>query len=127
MCDFVKGLKLCTCPEPLPNLKVASTWTLKRYFNTDWMNLELGRCGLITYATNEKEISNLICLHLNTENCFDFDYKPVEQDTLNLELVLDTNKILKYEFAFENGQWELAESVSDHLNSKLIINHGYIG
>lgn len=126
MCDFDKGLKLCTCSKEISIDENKSTWTLKRYSLIDWIALEMGRCGLATYNKNDQDTANLIWLHLNTESCFDFDYQPVEQDTLNLELNLNTNRALKYEFIFENGQWELANSVSDHLNSQLIISRGYI-
>lgn len=126
MCDSSKEIKLCTCLNKVTKDKNVSTWTLKRYFMADWMALEGGRCGLMAYNSNEQDIADLLGLHLNTEDCFDFDYQPAEQDVLNLNIVISSDKTVKYEFVFRNGQWELAESISAHLNSKLVVNRGYV-
>lgn len=126
MCDFTQDIKFCTCENLLGGGSHFSIWTLKRYINQDWISLERGRCNTTTYENSEQANAELIWLHLNTQDCFDFNYRPANGDVLNIQTAANTDETVKYEFIFTDNQWQLAESISDHLNAKLVIYKGYL-
>lgn len=126
MCDFTQGIKFCTCLNKNAEGKNVSTWTLKRYINQDWMSLDRGRCSMTAYENNEQANAELIWLHLNTQDCFDFIYKPINGDVLNIQTAINSDGAVKYEFTYADNQWQLAESISAHLNTNLVIHKGYL-
>lgn len=126
MCDLNQDIKFCACRNLAADNSHFSSWTLKRYIDQDWTKLEIGRCNMTAYKNSEQANAELIWLHLNTQDCFDFNYKPENGDILNIKTAVDTNETVKYEFTFTDNQWQLAESISDHFNAKLVIHKGYL-
>jgi hypothetical protein len=51
--------------------------------------------------TNERLIQVL-----NLENCFDFDYRPLEGDILTVSYLKDNENTGYLSFKFENGKWD---------------------
>lgn len=122
MCNNL-SFKLCTCQQKLePN---TSFWTLKRFLDCDWQELEMGRCFYPKYSDNDKEFIEKINNCLNTANCFDNDYMPQNNDVLNLTFY-QQDRQLKLEFYFDNHQWKHSLSISEHLNQKHIVFRGVI-
>lgn len=80
MCNDV-FFKLCTCEKVKIN---QSYWTLKRFIDSDWATLEIGRCFYPDYQDNDKDFIENIKILLNSKNCFDNDFNPENDDILNL-------------------------------------------
>lgn len=118
MCDFTKGLKFCTCDPVTGNIthnkksrrnKDTSgsfpkefTWTLDRYvttLETDFIgSMRMPQDNLGNGLSEE-----WVLLHLNLENCFDFDYIPHEGDRL---MIRDKDDSYQYmSFIFKGNSW----------------------
>lgn len=122
MCDNLT-FKLCTCQAKLePN---TSFWTLKRFLGCDWQELEMGRCFYPNYSDDDKKFIKQINVCLNTNNCFDKDYTPHNNDVLNLTFY-QQDTALKLEFYFDNNQWQHSVSISEYLDQKRIVFRGVI-
>lgn len=127
MCDFTNGIKFCTCEKNEIKFRYGESykkvkgelvkindkrndgipliyiWRLYRYMGKKKDFLELGR-----YMLPKNDIGNglnaeWIALNLNVENCFDFDYVPIEGDNLFIQ----TNEILApyISFIYKNKEW----------------------
>ncbi|WP_131494773.1 hypothetical protein [Flavobacterium enshiense] len=99
------------------------TWTLKRYLG----NSDIQMDGLLM-SPSDKLVDNLsaeyIKAELNERNCFDFDYKPVEGD--NLEIHNPKKYIAKYiSFIFRDGKW-VADSYNGFIDKTEKINYGQV-
>jgi len=119
MCDFTKGLKFCTCDrakdtivhnkksrrnkDDSDSLPKEYTWTLDRYITTrDTTNL-IGSMTMPRSNLGNGLTEEWVLLHLNTENCFDFDYTPDEGDRL---MVQDNDDHYNYmSFIFKGICW----------------------
>lgn len=145
MCKFEHGIKLCICDKKqlqnmIKNNIPCSFWTLKRFESVNWMELEFGRCLHPTYSLMDTEIADFILYYLNTEHCFDFDFIPKPQDTLNFTLYssqylnqsfnqatnLTKLQPLKLEFEFRNSEWQQVASISEELNEHWVIYQGKV-
>ena len=121
MCTLEHHLKLCTCSDID---KSDSSWTLKRFKEDDWMDLESGRCLFPDYNDENIIIGEDILRQLDN-NFFDFKYVPEEDDTLDIVISISGKKI-PYEFIYKNHQWKIEGSISAHLNKKNIIKKGIL-
>lgn len=127
MCDFTKGIKLCTCnsdsikfrkPELYKKVKgklirikgkendeipLIYIWRLFRHVNKEKEWAELGRYMMPSDNIGKGLDAEWIALNLNVENCFDFEYIPQEGDNLFIQ----KNEILgKYiSFIFKDNEW----------------------
>lgn len=120
MCDITEDLKLCSCKdEAAPSI---GAWSIKRYKDADWTELETGRCLTLHFDENDKSNIELIIDTLTNKYPFDFDYKPENGDILNISL--NNNK--RYEIEYTSDKWVNCEQLSDHLNKKIIIKKGTI-
>ncbi len=120
MCSLSVDIKFCTCKDRLtPSF---GTWTIKRYRNVDWMNLETGRYLVLNLDESDKENINIIINTLTNKHPFDFDYKAEEGDILNIYL----NSGKQYEIEYSDKEWKNNEQLSDHLNKEIIIEKGNI-
>ncbi|WP_300486006.1 hypothetical protein [Flavobacterium sp.] len=127
MCDFTKGIKLCSCESgtikfrekevykksgdqliPVKNKKndtipLIYIWQLFRFVE------EYKDCAMLgRYITPSDSIGNgldaeWIALNLNCENCFDFDYTPQEGDNLFIQQNVILGPYIS--FIFKNGEW----------------------
>ncbi|WP_298115105.1 hypothetical protein [Flavobacterium sp.] len=128
MCDFTKGIKLCSCENEtikfreqefykmlegelvkIPNKKnenvpIIFIWRLFKLKSKN-NNYEIGRYMLPVNDIGNGLDAEWIALNLNSENCFDFDYTPDEGDNLFIQ----TNEIASayISFIFRNGQWKI--------------------
>lgn len=128
MCDFTKGIKLCTCEKEsilfreeefykevkgefikVPNKKnenipLLFIWRLFSLTSKNKDN-EMGRYMLPSENIGNGLDAKWIALNLNLENCFDFDYTPDEGDNL----FILTNEIgsAYISFIFTNKQWTI--------------------
>jgi hypothetical protein len=126
MCDFTKGIKLCSCENEtikfreqefykmvkneyvkIPNKKnenipIIFIWRLFKLKSKN-NNNEIGRYMLPAGDIGNGLDAEWIALNLNLENCFDFDYTPEEGDNLFIQ----TNEIASayISFIFKNDQW----------------------
>lgn len=127
MCDFNKGIKLCTCNGEkikyrkqdlykkikgklvkIPNKKndeipIIYVWHLYRYIGKDEENYELGRYIFPTDDIGNGLNAEWIALNLNIENCFDFEYIPNEGDNLYITQNIELSPYIS--FIFKNGEW----------------------
>ena len=148
MCDFTKGIKLCSCENEtikfreqefykmvkneyvkIPNKKnenipIIFIWRLFKLKSKN-NNNEIGRYMLPAGDIGNGLDAEWIALNLNLENCFDFDYTPIQHDVLNMTFYQKGNSI-KFEFYFDNNQWHQEMTLSEHLNKKMIAFQGLI-
>lgn len=127
MCDFTKGIKLCSCDSKTikfrqqeyyrerrgtlvkienpknKNIPLIYIWRLFRLIDEDHYSGEIGRYMLPTENIGNGLDAEWIVLNLNLENCFDFEYTPNEGDCLRIQ----QNVILSpyISFLFKNNQW----------------------
>ncbi|MFL9833093.1 hypothetical protein [Chryseobacterium terrae] len=131
MCDFTKGIRLCTCdgekikyrkPDNYKkvrgqlvkiqnrkndNIPLIYIWHLWRFKG---INTECEMLG--HYLFPNDDIGNglnaeWIALNLNVENCFDFNYSPTEGDCLYITQNVEMSPYIS--FIFKNGEW-----IADH-------------
>lgn len=105
MCDFNNGFILCKCEDDLSTDKTEGTeyiWTLYSYMglNTD---RKMGRYVQPVSTIGKGLSATFVQEKLNSDNCFDFDYQPIEGDNLSIEEVGTSNRI---EFIFKENQWK---------------------
>ena len=76
------------------------------------------------------DTAEYLCLLLNSEDCFDFDYQPMRFDTLNLYVLNIENRKVNYEFEYvitdDKSEWRINESSSEHLNKDKVTYKGDI-
>lgn len=124
MCEIDNKLKFCTCLEEedielinfhksldkfykkqLPNSKEPFSWVLYEYMGSE----DSGMMGLLNMPS-EKLGSSLteefVLSQINSEDCYDFDYKPKEGD--NLQINFQRNKYWTefMSFIYRNDKWE---------------------
>lgn len=136
MCDFEKGFKLCSCKLEIP--KIQKNKKSKKYKDIPVQKSDyrwvLSRLAGIRDETNDefliegeysmpsKDIGKglddeWIMLNLNLENCFDFEYCPMEGDSLSFF----SNANFEYlSFIFKNGNWIIAHYDSFNMILKKI-------
>jgi len=97
MCDIKKGFKLCTCGK----IKASEAdWTLRRIRKDIFIVGEV-----IPYMLSEEETSVHMILteELDDRNCFDFTYKPVENDEVKIRIADQEDNW--YVFKYQSGRW----------------------
>lgn len=122
MCNSKYNLKLCTCND---FDKAESSWSLRRFKGSDWMDIEGGRCFVPKYTSANIWLGEKILKELNSNNCFDYDFNPEDGDTLDMILYI-SNEEIPYEFLYVTDRWIMEGSISSHLNKKNIIQTGGI-
>lgn len=127
MCDFTKGIKLCSCePEtikfreqefykksgdqliPVRNKKndgipLRYIWRLFRFVEAYKDCAMLGHYIMPSDSIGNGLDAEWIALNLNCENCFDFDYSPQEGDNLFIQQNVILGPYIS--FVFKSGQW----------------------
>lgn len=116
MCDFEKGFILCSCIIVKPAKKskrkskknnempveLGYRWTLSRFKEFIEEPLMEGSFDPPSKDLGKGLNDEWILLNLNSENCFDFDYIPLEGDNL----IFKSNERFKYlSFIFSKGEW----------------------
>lgn len=127
MCDFTKGIKMCSCdntkikfrqqefyreirgvPVKIENPKnnnipLIYIWRLFRLIEHDPQSTIIGRYMFPEDDLGKGLNAEWIALNLNSENCFDFEYTPVEGDCIRIQ----QNVILSpyISFLFKNSEW----------------------
>ena len=100
MCDFNQGFILCKCEPPLADSSKKKLRTkhkkklaeqAKSFMEYEWilfkyigpaLEKEIGRYIFPVSETGEGLTADLVLNELNTRNCFDFEYNPLEGDNL---------------------------------------------
>lgn len=116
MCDFENGFILCSC-EPIketvkPKRKskrnielpkeLGYRWTLSRFVGIIEEPLMEGSFEPPSKDLGKGLNDEWILLNLNLENCFDFEYIPLEGDNL----IFKSNDKFKYlSFVFSDDKW----------------------
>jgi hypothetical protein len=100
MCTINQGLKFCTC-EDLSGAEY--TWRLTRYLGND-SNGPVGSIVAPSHDLGAGLTSERILACLNGGAAFDFDYLPLEKDSIRFHR--KTRDGYWYmSFLFENGMW----------------------
>jgi len=81
MCQFDNGFKLCSCIDTTNNFEESEDIYIWELLTIVEMELIRGRYIPPQDIGNGLEIE-WVLLNLNIENCFDFDYKPNNDDNL---------------------------------------------
>ncbi|MDL2144394.1 hypothetical protein QQY79_17840 [Flavobacterium tructae] len=117
MCVNGKEIKLCTCvPNGMDTIihhknsrknrkkrRVDFTWTLEKCMGYSKMTMD-GMGYRPEEVLTEDLTNERMLLVLNTNNCFDFDYQPIEGD--NLQVFAPENSMRRHlSFIFKNGEW----------------------
>ncbi len=118
MCDFTKGLKFCTCDpakgeivhnkksrrnkDAAGSLPKEYVWRLDRYITTV-DNGMIGSMIMPRENLGDGLTEEWVLMHLNLENCFDFDYLPEEGDILTINLSGDGYSYMS--FIFKQEKW----------------------
>ncbi len=127
MCDFTKGIKLCSCESgtikfrekevykksgdqliPVKNKKndtipLIYIWQLFRFVEEHKDCAMLGRYIMPSDSIGNGLDAEWIAFNLNYENCFDFDYAPQEGDNLFIQQNVILGPYIS--FIFKNGEW----------------------
>lgn len=101
MCQISKHLKFCTCNDE--SFINGNHWIIYRRHKGRF------RIGQPIYNENtlkidENELKELLN-KLNTSSLFDFDYKPLDYDKLEINLKFK-EKEFEYYFLFLKGKWK---------------------
>ncbi|TRX56702.1 hypothetical protein [Thalassomonas sp. M1454] len=97
MCEINNTLTLCTCDDEVDTSQ--PHWILRRCDPNQPENNAISM-GKLKFPKFDSNLVNSLCRELASRNCFDFDYKPFEGDTLAFN-TLDTRIVLK----FTSGGW----------------------
>ena len=98
MCIIDATLKLCTCSDKIDTSQPHWRLYRKTIIQPDF---ELHPVGKVSYL--EASLGSDMLIHeLNQRNCFDFDYEPLKDDKLIINLITE-----KLEFVFKNYRWEV--------------------
>ncbi|MNJ91908.1 hypothetical protein D3C87_95630 [compost metagenome] len=147
MCDYTNGIRLCSC-EPhqivfrhdeiyrlsrgewvlVPdkkndNIPLIYIWQLFRAKSKEDSWMEIGRYMMPRDSLGKGLDAEWIALKLNVENCFDFEYDPVEGDNL---LIRQNVRMGPYiSFIFRSGQWTVDhyspfDYEKDHVQSGVV-------
>jgi len=101
MCDLSQGFKLCSCDaDKLATSEIG--WVLKRRDQHKNVPTIKGKPFVYQMNLNEKQLKANTVQQLNQRNCFDFDYKPQEDDFLNIKAG-ENNFWMT--FRYQNGRW----------------------
>ena len=108
MCDLNGPFRLCTCSSKIDYDQ--SHWILHMNSANEGEDMMV-IIGMMTPMNLIDKIERRkILRRLNTINVFDFDYKPIENDQLELNLS-DGNG---YKFTFKKGKWVIEEWYGEH-------------
>ena len=108
MCDFNGPFRLCTCSSDIDYTK--AHWVLRMNTTSEEKDMMV-RIGIMMPLNLINKIERRkILRRLNTVNVFDFEYKPSENDQLELNLEEDDG----YTFNFKKGKWMLEEWNGEH-------------
>lgn len=108
MCDH-KEFILCSCNgENLPQDQIG--WTLERRDANRPLQMIMGMPAMVFFNSQEENTKNIILNLLNSKNCFDFEYKPKEDDFLQIRTGNGQFKWFSYRFV--EGKWTNDNSTS---------------
>ena len=85
MCDLKGPFKLCTCSGKID--KKNPYWVLNKSVRKDDIGVGVEIMGTIIYDENDNKkwsIREQILMKLNTEDVFDFNYSPSENDIIKV-------------------------------------------
>lgn len=113
MCDFSKGIRLCTCNDPSTIVHhkkkrikagwIEYKWQLKRYA-CESEGMAVGLYEFPVSQLNDTLTAQQVLEALQAGNAFDFAYQPAEGD--NLLIHTEHAEAYRYmEFIYRNGQW----------------------
>lgn len=127
MCEIEKKLKLCTCltdkdldlfearkklkqslKQSISTSNQPFTWTLFKYLGQK-DNEELTIMGMLIMPSDllgESLTNEYVLSQINSGNCFDFDYTPMEGDNLKVEQQSNESWKEFLSFIFRNGTWK---------------------
>ena len=98
MCIIDGSLKLCTCSGKIDTKQ--PHWRLYRKTIIQPVSdvMTIGLFALPIFSVTE----DLLIEQLNQRNCFDFNYQPLDEDKLLVQLSLET---LEFEYDGEDSCW----------------------
>ena len=141
MCEIGKKIKFCTClgeedvtritlskrldsflEDTLPNSMEPFTWILYKYLGTEESEA-MGLLNLPSESIGGELTNEYVLSQINNENCFDFNYDPLEGD--NLEINFQRNKYWTefLSFIYRNEKWE-ADSYNTFTENIEATNYG---
>ncbi|MDJ1472803.1 hypothetical protein [Xanthocytophaga flava] len=106
MCENTSQIKFCTCivtSEGTPDPKNTYMWVLSRLVGLKKEHL-IGRVMGSTQDLGSGITAETIVQLLNEGNCFDFDYTPSKDDTLNISIRSDSYQY--FTLIFRGQKWE---------------------
>ncbi len=116
MCDFTKGIKLCSCNgdeiefrgagsgKPDHEIPLMVVWTLSRLVYKTRPN-RIGKFLFPSAELGEGLDAESIVKQLNEQDCFDFEYTPVEGDCLKIQQNFIGSPFIS--FLFREGAWRV--------------------
>ena len=115
MCNIIDGFKLCTCNDKVDKSK--PHWILERLIKKEDTIRDDVLIGILSpyYANNIKTILS----ELNNGNPFDFEYKPEDNDMLELNFDEDTFSLIYKKDKWEELPYEL-ESLEENEKELLL-------
>jgi len=134
MCDFSKGIKLCSCDgeqielrgsggsKPDQEIPLIYIWRLYRLIQKTHPRM-LGKFMTPSNDIGEGLNAEWIAQKLNEENCFDFNYQPGEGDYLKIQRNEIGSPFIS--FAFKKGKWQVEhyspfKTITKHLQDGLL-------
>ena len=130
MCKISSHLKLCTCSQRKILLS-DSYWILYRWKKSDEIIVGEPVFPDNDFINPKDEDSNKdkLLTILNSENCFDFEVKLKNKDSLEINIKYPQEDVqpvnLIYAFVFMDGIWKITDYDSFDLE-RLEIRHGII-
>ncbi|GGB77560.1 hypothetical protein GCM10007424_17030 [Flavobacterium suaedae] len=127
MCDFSKGIRLCTCESETikfrekeyyrkvkgelikihnkknDKIPLIYIWQLFRYKGKKKDCFEMGSYKMPQDDIGKGLNDEWVVLNLNIENCFDFDYTPKEGDNLLIRQNEDLSPYMS--FIYKSDKW----------------------
>ena len=105
MCDLGTNFILCTCDGS----KEKIDWVLERQDLSLASQHRRGRAVVPRYSSKENDQIEFFLFHLNSRNCFDFDYDKREGDVLSLKI-----GPRQFRFRVQQATWNIDLSTSLH-------------
>ncbi|MCP4437711.1 MAG: hypothetical protein GY810_02100 [Aureispira sp.] len=107
MCDLTKGFKLCSCDgEQLKQEDIG--WVLQRLDASKEIAYRIGSVAIHHLDEKEETLRNNIEEQLNTQNCFDFNFQPKQDDRLQIKYSAHQ----WFAYRYKEGQWQIDTSTS---------------
>jgi hypothetical protein len=93
-------------------------WSLDRYIGSEASKIRIALKSMDLDLGNGITIDSML-EQMNSRNCFDFDYKPIEKDRLRISNCADNYNEHKYfGLLFRDGKWVKGDYYTNKLQHK---------